>query len=150
MVVSHHVVPGIWTEDLWKSSQCSYLLSHLASPCFFQILMFMSVRNLHASASRVLGLKAASSEECFCTECKVYPCYSNTDFSALIISIQHSIVMLISLCNWFLPFIFALSINADHPMAGQNREEGGASTRERKGRDGEMGAVKKVSREPYQ
>jgi hypothetical protein len=35
-------------------------------------------------------------------------------------------------------------------MAGQNREEGGASTRERKERDGEMGAVKKVSREPYQ
>jgi hypothetical protein len=23
MVVSHHVVPGIWTQDLWKSSQCS-------------------------------------------------------------------------------------------------------------------------------
>jgi hypothetical protein len=23
MVVSHHVVAGIWTQDLWKSSQCS-------------------------------------------------------------------------------------------------------------------------------
>ena len=33
MVVSHHVVAEIWTPDLWKSSQCSYRLSHLASPC---------------------------------------------------------------------------------------------------------------------
>jgi hypothetical protein len=32
VVVSHHVVAGIWTQDLWKSSQCSYPLSHLASP----------------------------------------------------------------------------------------------------------------------
>jgi hypothetical protein len=32
MVVSHDVVAGIWTQDLWKSSQCSYLLSHLTSP----------------------------------------------------------------------------------------------------------------------
>jgi hypothetical protein len=23
MVVSHHVVAGIWTQDLWKRSQCS-------------------------------------------------------------------------------------------------------------------------------
>jgi hypothetical protein len=32
VVVSHHMVAGIWTQDLWKSSQCSYPLSHLASP----------------------------------------------------------------------------------------------------------------------
>ena len=32
LVVSHHVVAGNWTQDLWKSSQCSYLLSHLSSP----------------------------------------------------------------------------------------------------------------------
>jgi hypothetical protein len=32
MVVSHHVVAGIWTPDLRKSSQCSYPLSHLTSP----------------------------------------------------------------------------------------------------------------------
>jgi hypothetical protein len=32
VVVSHHVVAGIWTQDFQKSSQCSYLLSHLASP----------------------------------------------------------------------------------------------------------------------
>jgi hypothetical protein len=31
VVVSHHVVAGIWTQDLRKSSQCSYPLSHLAS-----------------------------------------------------------------------------------------------------------------------
>jgi hypothetical protein len=37
VVVSHHVVAGIWTQDLWKGSQCSYQLSHLASPilCIF-------------------------------------------------------------------------------------------------------------------
>jgi hypothetical protein len=32
VVVSHHVVTGIWTHDLQKSSQCSYPLSHLTSP----------------------------------------------------------------------------------------------------------------------
>jgi hypothetical protein len=32
MVMSHHVVAGNWTQDLWKSSQCSYLLSQLTSP----------------------------------------------------------------------------------------------------------------------
>jgi hypothetical protein len=32
MVVSHHVVAGIWTQGLRKSSQCSYPLSHLVSP----------------------------------------------------------------------------------------------------------------------
>jgi hypothetical protein len=30
-VVRHHVIAGIWTQDLRKSSQCSYPLSHLAS-----------------------------------------------------------------------------------------------------------------------
>jgi hypothetical protein len=32
MVVSHPVVAGNWTQDLWKSTQCSYPLSHLSSP----------------------------------------------------------------------------------------------------------------------
>jgi hypothetical protein len=32
VVVNHHVVAGNWTQDLHKSSQCSYLLSHLTSP----------------------------------------------------------------------------------------------------------------------
>jgi hypothetical protein len=41
MVVSHHVFAGIWTQDLWKSSQCSYLLSHLSSPCFFFFFFFL-------------------------------------------------------------------------------------------------------------
>jgi hypothetical protein len=31
VAVSHHVVAGIWTQDLRKSSQCSYPLSYLAS-----------------------------------------------------------------------------------------------------------------------
>ena len=34
MVVSHHVVAGIGTQDLWKNTQCSYPLSHLSSPEF--------------------------------------------------------------------------------------------------------------------
>jgi hypothetical protein len=32
VVVSHHVVAGIWTQDLQKGSQCSYPMSHLTSP----------------------------------------------------------------------------------------------------------------------
>jgi hypothetical protein len=32
VVVSHHVVAGIWTQDFRESSQCSYPLGHLASP----------------------------------------------------------------------------------------------------------------------
>ena len=32
MAVSHHVVAGNWTRDLWKESQCSQPLSHLSSP----------------------------------------------------------------------------------------------------------------------
>jgi hypothetical protein len=32
VVVNHHVVAGNWTQDLRKSSQCSYPLSHLSSP----------------------------------------------------------------------------------------------------------------------
>jgi hypothetical protein len=35
VVVSHHVVARIWTQDLRKSSQCSYPLSHLTSPSIF-------------------------------------------------------------------------------------------------------------------
>jgi hypothetical protein len=31
MVLSHHVIAGIWTQDLQKSSQCSQQLSHLSS-----------------------------------------------------------------------------------------------------------------------
>jgi hypothetical protein len=34
VVVTHLVISGIWTQDLRKSSQCSYPLSHLASPTF--------------------------------------------------------------------------------------------------------------------
>jgi hypothetical protein len=38
VVVSHHVVAGIWTQDLWENSQCSYWLSHLASPCLIFLI----------------------------------------------------------------------------------------------------------------
>jgi hypothetical protein len=42
VVVSHHVVAGIWTHDLRKSSQCSYPLSHLTSPVSFFLSFFFS------------------------------------------------------------------------------------------------------------
>jgi hypothetical protein len=32
VVESYHMFAGIWTRDLQKNSQCSHLLSHLASP----------------------------------------------------------------------------------------------------------------------
>jgi hypothetical protein len=35
MVVSHHVVVGIWTQDFQKSSLCSWQLSHPSSPLSF-------------------------------------------------------------------------------------------------------------------
>ena len=35
MVVSLDVVAGNWTQDLWKSNQCSSSLSHLFSPWHF-------------------------------------------------------------------------------------------------------------------
>jgi hypothetical protein len=44
MVVSHHVVAGNWTQYLWKSSQCSYLLSHLASPVYIFRMTFVYLR----------------------------------------------------------------------------------------------------------
>jgi hypothetical protein len=40
VVVSHHVVAGNWTQDLQKSSQCSYLLSHLSSSQYTLKLQF--------------------------------------------------------------------------------------------------------------
>ena len=74
MVVNHHVVAGIWTQNFWKSSQCSYPLSHLTSPLFlFQDRVSLcspscpgtrsvdqvglELRNPPASASWMLGLK---------------------------------------------------------------------------------------------
>ena len=45
MVVSHHVVAGIWTHDLWKSSQCSYPLSHLSSPLNLPFLRVLPFQN---------------------------------------------------------------------------------------------------------
>ena len=67
MVVSHHVVAGIWTQDLWRSSQCSYPLSHLASPscAFFRaqvwwglLLEAMGSSHLHWNRSAMLLLKS--------------------------------------------------------------------------------------------
>jgi hypothetical protein len=46
MVVSHHVVAGISTQDLQKSSQCSYPMSHLTCPqklAFFKLVHICNV-----------------------------------------------------------------------------------------------------------
>ena len=60
VVVSHHVVAGIWTQDdLQKSSQCSYLLSHLSSPFFF-FFFFLKISSLYITLA-ALDLLASSS-----------------------------------------------------------------------------------------
>jgi hypothetical protein len=47
MVVSHHVVAGIWTKDLWKSSQCA--LNHWAiSPIELFLFYVYGLFWLHA------------------------------------------------------------------------------------------------------
>ena len=52
VVVSHHVMAEIWTQDLQKSSQCSYLLSHLASPCLENLVgQYSAELSQHKSSS---------------------------------------------------------------------------------------------------
>ena len=46
VVVSHHVVAGIWIQDLRKSSQCFYLLSHRASPLSASFILYIHRRKL--------------------------------------------------------------------------------------------------------
>ena len=66
IVVSHYVIAGIWTQDLQKSSQYSYPLSHLASPVS-GILKFLFSLGLSkpfcalASDLRTLGVRALRS-----------------------------------------------------------------------------------------
>jgi hypothetical protein len=40
LVVSHHVVAGNWTQKVWKSSPCSWLLSHLSSLVLYNLFFF--------------------------------------------------------------------------------------------------------------
>jgi hypothetical protein len=47
VVVSHHVVARIWTQDLWKSSQCSYPLSHLTRPWNFICIFLVCIWSKH-------------------------------------------------------------------------------------------------------
>jgi hypothetical protein len=54
VVVRHHVVAGIWTQDLQKSSQCSYWLSHLTSP-----LLFIFNCSVYASVSPAVKLNSS-------------------------------------------------------------------------------------------
>jgi hypothetical protein len=62
-VVNHHVVAGIWTQDLWKSSRCSYSLSHLISPSkdfFLSICVLICVSVCHLCAAAHTGQKRES------------------------------------------------------------------------------------------
>lgn len=45
-LVNHNIGPENWTCVCWKSSQCSYLLSHLSSP---QVLIFVYLTTPHYS-----------------------------------------------------------------------------------------------------
>jgi hypothetical protein len=55
LVVSYHVVAGIWTQDLWKSSQFSYPLSHLTSPIFaIYLMLLLSLWKLHTYIQSIL------------------------------------------------------------------------------------------------
>jgi hypothetical protein len=38
--MSHHVVAGNQTQDLWKSNQCSQSLSHLSGPLVMSLIFF--------------------------------------------------------------------------------------------------------------
>ena len=40
MVVSHHVVSGIWTQDFWKSNQCSYYWAISPAHSFLFLQLF--------------------------------------------------------------------------------------------------------------
>jgi hypothetical protein len=68
MVVSHHVVAGIWTQDLWKNSQWSYPLSHLSSPYFWffeTVFLCVALAVLKLSLWSRLALNSQRSA-CFC------------------------------------------------------------------------------------
>jgi hypothetical protein len=57
MVLSQHVVSGNWTQDPWKSCQCSQPLSHVSRP---DIMDFLSTEYI-----RTLGLNVYKS---FCQQ----------------------------------------------------------------------------------
>ena len=49
VVMSHHVVAGIWTQELQKSNQSSYPLSHLSSPNVILIIVALVMVSVHSS-----------------------------------------------------------------------------------------------------
>ena len=55
MVVSRHVVAGNGIQDLWKSSHCSQLLSHLSSPSSTLRVGFMTYSDSEAQCSHLDG-----------------------------------------------------------------------------------------------
>ena len=46
MVVSHHVVAGIWTRDLWKSSQVLLPTEPSHQPCFAYLSLFIAASSV--------------------------------------------------------------------------------------------------------
>ena len=46
MVVSHHVVAGIWTQDLWKSSQVLLPTEPSHQPCFAYLSLFIAASSV--------------------------------------------------------------------------------------------------------
>jgi hypothetical protein len=67
MVVSHHVVAGNWTQDLWKSGRCA--LSHWAiSPA---LLVFFFCKNSMTLSLCVCALECAQVRICACAHVHV-------------------------------------------------------------------------------
>ena len=66
MVVSHYVVSGNWTQNLWKSSQCSYPLSHLSSPALPFLLLGKGIYGFCCYCCFVLwgGIFVTRSHQC--------------------------------------------------------------------------------------
>jgi hypothetical protein len=60
VVVNHHVVSGIWTQDLWKSSQFSYPLSHLTSLSITFIKIYVKVLVLCSAMLQFSGPRSAA------------------------------------------------------------------------------------------
>ena len=52
MVASHYVVDGNLTQDFWKSSQCSQLMSHLSSPLVSVLCgIFQTLKTAHSKTN---------------------------------------------------------------------------------------------------
>ena len=64
MVVTHHVVSGNWTQDLWKSSQCLPSLSCLSSSSWYVFNLANWWRSNITLHSVPACMRSSLSEEC--------------------------------------------------------------------------------------